>query len=261
VVLLSRMVNLTICSSLKPQNIGEEHLPISEDNNQQTIQSKCSQYQEGDLQGKVDLKENKAILIHEITNAADAPVLQAKDQRTRLGTHLSNNSILINKESLELSSPDVSHSIETNVTHEAHEFLNPNLVGIFNECKCCIISKSHLKYCQDCRIDHSNNQLSDAQKIERYWIRKDNEALNGCQICPLSQWVKDIEEKLRIPKTRENGCMDEEAWSLFLNLAWRSFGENGGYPRRLFCEMISPGMKFNSGIGFGLFCILKVLLA
>jgi hypothetical protein len=45
------MANPTICSSLKPQNIGEEHLPISEENNQQTIQSKSKRYQEGDLQG------------------------------------------------------------------------------------------------------------------------------------------------------------------------------------------------------------------
>jgi hypothetical protein len=151
------MANLTICFSLKPQNLGEAHLPISEDNNQQTIQSKSSQYQEGDLQGKDDLKENKAIIIHEIMNAANTAVLQTKDQRTRLGTHLLNNSILINKESLEPSSPDVSYSIETNVTREAHGFLNPSLVGIFNECKCCTVSKSHLKDCQDCRIDHSNN--------------------------------------------------------------------------------------------------------
>ena len=167
------------------------------------------------IQSKDDLKKIKAILIHEITNPADAPVLQAKGQRTRLGTHLLNTSTLINKEFLELSSADVPHSMETDTTNETHDFLNPNLVDIFNDCKCCIVSKRPSKYCQDCRIDHSNNQLSEGRKIERYWIRKQNEALNGCQICPLSQWVKDIEEKLRSPETEEDHYMDEEAWSYF----------------------------------------------
>jgi hypothetical protein len=51
------MANPTICSSLKPQNIGEEHLPISEENNQQTIQSKSKRYQEGDLQGIQDISK------------------------------------------------------------------------------------------------------------------------------------------------------------------------------------------------------------
>jgi hypothetical protein len=87
------------------------------------------------IQSKDDLKEIKAVLIHEITNPTDAPVLQVKGQRTRLGTHLLNTSALINKEFLELSSADVSHSMETDTTNETQDFLNPNLVDIFNNCK------------------------------------------------------------------------------------------------------------------------------
>jgi hypothetical protein len=136
------------------------------------------------IQSKDDLKEIKAILIHEITNPADASVLQARGQRTRLGTHLLNTSTPINKEFLELSSADVSHSMETDTTNETHDFLNPNLVDIFNDCKCCTVSKRHLKYYQDCRIDNSNNQLSEAQKIERYWIGKQNKALKRVSNLP-----------------------------------------------------------------------------
>jgi hypothetical protein len=87
------------------------------------------------IQSKDDLKEIKAVLIHEITNPTDAPVLQVKGQRTRLGTHLLNTSALINKEFLELSSADVSHSMETDTTNETQDFLNPNLVDIFNNYK------------------------------------------------------------------------------------------------------------------------------